>query len=136
MTTLPSQQLIAYIHPAFYALHNGTTGFRIFPALDADQSAFGPLSIDEVEFFEVEDEDDSRSADPAEDFEVDSGVRPEFWNPNWIPFAAPQDRGDYLMLDFAPARGGLRAGSRSDVPAVGSGRNARDGLPTGGSGSV
>src|SRR5438270_2154706 len=35
---------------AFYALHNGTTGFRIFPALDADQSAFGPLSIDEVEF--------------------------------------------------------------------------------------
>ena len=87
----------------FYALHNGTTAFGVFPALEEEQSAFGPLPLDEVEFLEVEDESD---ADPEEEFDVDPGVRAEFWNPNWIPFAAAADRGDYLMLDMSPARGG------------------------------
>jgi cell wall assembly regulator SMI1 len=88
---------------AFYALQNGTTPFAVFPALDADQSAFGPLPLDEIQFLEVDDEDDAPS---EEDFEVDPGVRREFWNPGWLPFAAAGDRGDYLMLDLAPARGG------------------------------
>lgn len=111
----------------FYALQNGTTAFAVFPALDRDESAFGPLALDEIEFYEVEDEDAGKRAkrirrrsrrggraaddDAADDseFDVDPGVRPEFWNRSWIPFAAPADRGDFLMLDFAPARGG-RAG--------------------------
>jgi cell wall assembly regulator SMI1 len=90
----------------FYTLQNGTSGFAVFPALEDDQSAFGPLTLDEIEFLEIEED----SAAPAEaDFEVDPGIRPEFWNDLWIPFAAPGDRGDYLILDLAPARGG-RAG--------------------------
>lgn len=101
---------------SFYGLQNGTTAFAAFPALAADQSAFGPLPLDEIEFLDVEDEDDNKprpnrrrsrdAGEAGEDFDVDPGVRPEFWNPNWIPFAAAADRGDYLMLDFAPARGG------------------------------
>src|SRR3954471_19467274 len=88
----------------FYALQNGTTAFAIFPALEPEQLAFGPLPLDEVEFLEVEDEDRSRKVE--EEFDADAGVRPEFWNPGWIPFAAPGDRGDYLMFDMSPARGG------------------------------
>jgi len=90
----------------FYTLQNGTVGFAIFPALDDDQSAFGPLSLDEIEFVELVEDSDEMS---EEDFDVDSGIRREFWNDLWIPFAAASDRGDYLMLDLAPARGG-RAG--------------------------
>ena len=88
---------------AFYALQNGTIAFGVFPALDDDQSAFGPLPLEEVEFIEL-DEDSEEMTQAA--FEVDAGVRPEFWNANWIPFAAAADRGDFLMLDLAPARGG------------------------------
>jgi cell wall assembly regulator SMI1 len=98
----------------FYTLQNGPPEFAVFPALDPELSAFGPLSLDEIEFVEIEDEDDApkpakrrgRGEPPPEDFDADPGVRGEFWNPNWIPFAAATDRGDYLMLDFAPARGG------------------------------
>ena len=86
----------------FYGLQNGTTGFAVFPALDADQSAFGPLPLDEMEFLEADEDDDTTEAD----FDVDPGVRPEFWHPNWVPFAAATDRGDYLMLHLASARGG------------------------------
>jgi cell wall assembly regulator SMI1 len=90
----------------FYGLQNGTTGFAVFPALEPDQLAFGPLPLDEVEFLEVDDEDDGRSGKVEEDVEVDAGIRPEFWNPGWVPFAAPGDRGDYLMFDMSPDRGG------------------------------
>ncbi len=94
---------------AFYGLQNGTTAFAVFPALDAEQSAFGPLPLDEIEFLEP-DEDEPRGrrrrGEPEEEFEADPGVRPEFWHPNWIPFAATLDRGDFLLLDFALARGG------------------------------
>jgi len=86
----------------FYGLQNGTTAFGIFPALEHEQAAFGPLPLDEIEFLELEDDD----ADADEAFDVDAGVRAEFWNADWIPFAAVADRGDYLMLDMAPARGG------------------------------
>ena len=89
---------------AFYALQNGTTAFAVLPALDADQSAFGPLPLEEIQFIEIDEDDDDAPAE--EDFEVDAGVRREFWNPGWLPFAAAGDRGDYLMLDLAPARGG------------------------------
>jgi len=85
----------------FYGLQNGTPAFGVFPALEEEQSAFGPLALDEIEFLELDEDDD-----PEEGFDVDAGVRAEFWNPNWIPFAAAADRGDYLMLDMAPARGG------------------------------
>jgi cell wall assembly regulator SMI1 len=87
----------------FYGLQNGTTAFGVFPALEEEQSAFGPLPLDEIEFLEL-DEDDGGNAD--EGFDVDAGVRAEFWNRDWIPFAAAADRGDYLMLDMAPAPGG------------------------------
>ena len=86
----------------FYALQNGTIGFAVFPALEPDQSAFGPLSLDEIEFIELDEDSD----ETEDDFDADPGVRPEFWNPMWIPFAAAGDRGDYLMLDMAPLRGG------------------------------
>ena len=89
----------------FYGFHNGTIDFAVLPALEPDQSAFGPLSLDEIEFIELEEDSD----ETEDDFDADPGVRPEFWNPMWIPFAAAGDRGDYLMLDMAPARGG-RAG--------------------------
>src|SRR5688572_7111294 len=46
---------------AFFQLQNGTTGFRVFPALDGDQSAFAPLAIDEVEFYEVDDEEEDEA---------------------------------------------------------------------------
>ena len=90
----------------FYTLQNGTSGFAVFPALEDDQSAFGPLALDEIEFLEV---DEDASATTEDDFDADVGIRAEFWNDLWIPFAAPGDRGDYLILDLAPARGG-RAG--------------------------
>ena len=90
----------------FYALQNGTSGFAVFPALEDDQSAFGPLTLDEIEFLELDEDSDATSED---DFDADPGIRAEFWNDLWIPFAAPGDRGDYLILDLAPARGG-RAG--------------------------
>jgi cell wall assembly regulator SMI1 len=88
---------------AFYGLQNGTSAFGVFPALEPDQTPFGPLAIDEVELLEADAEDDAGEAE--EDFEVDAGVRPEFWNPGWIPFAT-NDAGDYLLLDMSPARGG------------------------------
>jgi cell wall assembly regulator SMI1 len=96
-----SMRLPTALH-TFYGLQNGTAAFGVFPALEEEQSAFGPLSLDEIEFLELD--DDGRDAE--EGFDVDAGVRPEFWNPDWIPFAAAADRGDYLMLDMAPAPGG------------------------------
>ena len=97
-----SMRLPTALH-AFYSLQNGTPGFAVFPALEPDQSAFGPLPVDEIEFLEVDDED---VGEAAEDFETDPAIRPEFWNPLWIPFAAANDRGDLLMLDLAPTRAG------------------------------
>jgi cell wall assembly regulator SMI1 len=85
----------------FYTLQNGTTAFAIFPAIEPHQPAFGALPLDEIEFIEPDEDSDESEAD----FAADPGVRPEFWNPHWIPFAA-NDAGDYLMLDFAPARDG------------------------------
>ena len=97
-----SMRLPTALH-AFYALQNGTPAFAVFPALEPDQAAFGPLPLDEIEFLEVDDED---SDETDEDFEVDPAIRPEFWNPLWIPFAAANDRGDHLMLDLSPTRAG------------------------------
>lgn len=96
----------------FYGLQNGTSLFAVFPALESQQTAFGPLPLDEIEFVEEDEDAPARRARrrrkrAAEDaFEADPGVRPEFWNRNWIPFAAASDRGDYLMVDFAPTRAG------------------------------
>ena len=98
-----SMRLPTALH-AFYALQNGTPAFAVFPALEPDQAAFGPLPVEEIEFLEVDDEDSDETED---DFEVDPAIRPEFWNPLWIPFAAANDRGDHLMLDLSPTRAGL-----------------------------
>jgi cell wall assembly regulator SMI1 len=89
----------------FYTLQNGTVGFAIFPALEPDQSAFGPLAVDEIEFLEIDEDDDSGEM-TEDDFDADPGIRREFWNEMWIPFAAAGDRGDFLILDMAPDRGG------------------------------
>ncbi|WP_227746489.1 SMI1/KNR4 family protein [Bordetella bronchiseptica] len=41
-----------------------------------------------------------------DDVEPAAGVRANWWNTKWIPFAA-NGSGDYLCLDLAPAEGGV-----------------------------
>jgi cell wall assembly regulator SMI1 len=43
--------------------------------------------------------------DPGHSMEVDTGIRPMWWNPGWIPLMT-NGSGDYYCLDLDPADGG------------------------------
>src|SRR5262249_39455642 len=85
-----------------YLLHNG--GGQIFP--NPDDISFYLMPLNEViqdwkaqkQLREAGDFDDSKATSAK-------GIRQEWWNVKWIPFAA-NGGGDFFCIDLAPANGG------------------------------
>jgi cell wall assembly regulator SMI1 len=85
-----------------YAIHDGQTegsaligGYRLLPLerVLAEWRVFKTLH-DEGEF-------DGKETD------TDAGIRPEWWNPGWVPIAG-DGTGDFHCIDIAPAKGGSK----------------------------
>jgi cell wall assembly regulator SMI1 len=92
-----------------YLIHGGQKAGAdgLFPAGFADlDSDFGLLSLDEVAnewmtWKELEDAGEFKNQEAL----PDAGVRADWWNPKWVPFAG-DGGGDSLCVDLAPAKGG------------------------------
>lgn len=95
---------------ASYLIHDGqkagTDGLfpEGFAELDAE---FALLSLDEV----AKEWKTWRQLDDVGEFKKrktlsDAGVRSDWWNPKWVPFAS-DGGGDSLCVDLAPAKGGI-----------------------------
>jgi cell wall assembly regulator SMI1/ankyrin repeat protein len=92
-----------------YRIHNGqkTGADGLLPEGFADLDCeFVLLRLDEVasEWKTWKDLDDAGEF-KKQKAEPDAGVRSDWWNPKWVPFAV-DGGGDSLCVDFAPAKGG------------------------------
>jgi len=94
---------------ASYRIHNGQKGESDgllpegFAELDCE---YVLLSLDEIAnewktWKELDDAGEFKKRKAQPDF----GVRSDWWNPNWVPFAT-DGGGDSLCIDLAPAKGG------------------------------
>jgi cell wall assembly regulator SMI1 len=85
----------------FYSLQNGTIEFGVFPSLETDDMPYGPMPLEHIKIF-----DDIMEDEEIIEFDVrDPQIRPQYWNPRWIPFAT-NGGGDYHVCDLDPAEGG------------------------------
>lgn len=94
---------------ASYLIHNGqkTNADGVFPEGFADlDSDFALLSLEEIA---NEWKTWKQLADTGEfkkqKSQPDAGIRPDWWNPKWVPIAC-DGGGDSLCVDLDPAKGG------------------------------
>jgi cell wall assembly regulator SMI1 len=84
---------------AFYRLQNGTMEFGVFPAVEPEEMAYGPIELDDLYIPKTPEDVSSIKID------ADPRVKPLYMSEKWFPFAS-NGGGDYLMLDYDPAASG------------------------------
>ena len=98
-------KLPAAVAASFRRHDGGDEGTGLFPALEKDEMAYSPMPLSRAASEWRSCSRFARSYPAEAQFDVDRGVRAEYWNPGWVPVAT-NGGGDYLCVDLAPAPGG------------------------------